>query len=494
MNIGDAQVAAMLAIGVFDEFFKALYAAGVIPAFSQQEVDTPIGRRHVTVLLQPPIFELGDPATNPRSLLHLLGQVELRRVGVSGGAPDATFPLDSWVHMDITLQQRPDDTPVGCIVYRGVDRPPAPPLTAEMIDDFFTSEEIQDILDDLRLELVLPIVESLEANLLPENEEPPPRSSWSADLRLLRAADSRWADALLVQVGLPGDDAGGGQDHSPLPHLTEFGIIYSRRLLNTALGVQAAEMESSETDGATITRLSLSMADTALLVDGQAERDNVVVTFTGPVRMSLIRGTHQFAVDSSDVDVDVDLPWWADLLLFLAGPVGGFFTFGLAPLIGSIVLATQGTSLGKLHRQLAAVPSLVRGSIGGALADGLAALAEGLRFETTVGETEPDSTPGHSRVENGHIAVFAQVFINPLTAAIVDGSYSRGLRRFVEFQIEGGRRLSAPELARLVKRGHIITPGYHAVEVRRSEDQVLRYMRANPDQDHSNNLLRLFAS
>ena len=119
--------------------------------------------------------------------------------------------------------------------------------------------------------------------------------------------------------------------------------------MNFVLGTTASEQEGTDIEGATITQLSLSMGDSTLLIDGRAERDGGVVTFTGPIEMSLIRGTDVFAVDTSGIDVDVDLPWYLDVLMFFTGPVGGILTLGFGPLIGEVVLATQGTSSGEVH-------------------------------------------------------------------------------------------------------------------------------------------------
>lgn len=494
MNIGQAQVAVVIAVNVLDAFFKALHAAGVIPPVSSADRTTPVGRRNVTTLLFSPLFEMAGPANNPRTLLNLTGEIELRAEGVTSGFPDATFPLNIWVRLDVILRERPGEAPYGCLVYGGVDQPVDFPLTDEMVDDFFNSPEIQQIFGDLQLEIVAPIIESLETNLFPDDDDPPAPDSWSAAVRLQRASNAGSVDALAVQVALPGEDATGGDEASFLPALTEFGIIYSRRLLDTMLGRQAAELEGSEVDDATITNLSLVMGNDALLLNGRAEQDNAVITFIGPVRMSLMRGTYQFAVDAQEISVDVDLPWWADVLLFFMRPAGGLLTLGLGPLFGSMILASQGTSLGEIEVSVGAAPFLVKGSISASLSDGLEALANGLVFETAVGNTQPESTPDHSRVENGHIGVFAQVFIKPLFKTIVDGRYSQAQRRFREFQLEGGRWLSSPELARIVKTGRITTPGYHGVERTLSEERVLRYMRANPDREAHNNLLEQFKS
>jgi hypothetical protein len=67
---------------------------------------------------------------------------------------------------------------------------------------------------------------------------------------------------------------------------------------------------------------------------------------------------------------------------------------------------------------------------------------------------------------------------------LVAAEYSRKLRRFVLFELEGGRRFRAQELARLMSIGKVAVPGFHQVRE--------NYIRADPDNVAANNLLRTF--
>jgi hypothetical protein len=490
MDIGQAQIAALVSIAVFDEFFKAMYRTGVIPAVTTSDQDTPLGPRNVTVRLEPPEFFLSEPSEGPRTLLRLSGAVELRAAGVTDGPTDFTSDFTTTVRLNINLEPRPGQPPMGRLMYAGVHESPAFPLTDQMVTEFFTSPEVETILDGVELDLFTPIIDSLEANLFPD-DPPPPRDAWRATYRLLHGATDSHVDSMSIQVALPGQDPGGGDDHSQLPALTEFGIIYSRQLLNTILEAQAEAQIGTEVDEAKITSLSLTMKGKAMHIDGRAERNGGAVTFAGPIRLHLIRGTTQFAVDADEVEVDVKLPWWLSVLMFLSGP-GGLLTFGLSWLVGHAIFASQGTSWREVQADLDAAPGRVQSAISAVLEEGLSALAEGLSFSTSMGAVVPQGTPDHSLVQNGHIAVFAQLFMNPMRSAISDGYYQRRGRRLGELQLENGRWFAAAELARLVKVGLITTPGYHAVEQTLANGRARRYMRANPDDRLSNNLLKRF--
>jgi hypothetical protein len=261
--------------------------------------------------------------------------------------------------------------------------------------------------------------------------------------------------------------------------------------MDELLAAAAAEQVGTESSGATITRMALSMHDDAILIDGHASKENAEIDFEGPVRIALIRGTTAFAGDAGGVEVDVDVPWWVDLLRFFTSPLGGFLSFGLLTLTGEVIFALGGTSSSEVEREIGAAPNLVRGSLTTTLTESLATLAEALEIETALGGTAAQSTLDRSVTEDGHIAVYAQVFVLPVVATIVDADYSKTLRRFRDYQIEGGRWFRSTELTRLVKTGIITTPRYHAVS-RIRDGQETGWMRADPDDSQINNLEELF--
>jgi hypothetical protein len=486
MNIGDTQIGIVFAVRFYDEFFKGLHRQGIFPAQFTSTVATPVGELLATTLLNPPAFELISDATQSYTRLSLNGTVELR--ADPEAEPLATYPLQTSVFLSLQLRAVDGAAPVLHFVYGGVDQPPDPPLTAAMVNDAFTTDPIATLLNEFELDIITPVIEALTDLRFAEGNAPP-ADTWDTALRLLPETGSNW-DAVCVYVALPETLQDLGDEFSFLPRLNEFGVIYDRTLMNFVLSAAASEQEGTEIEGATITQMSLSMGDNSLLVDGRAERDGGVVTFSGPIDMALIRGTDVFAVDTSGVDVDVDLPWYLDVLMFFTGPVGGILTLGLGPLIGEAILASKDTSSGEVHASLASVPGLVRGGIARTLASELDVLTEALHVEGEFGELAIMSSNDQSLIRGGSIGVFAQVLVNPISDLIIDGVYSNELRRFAEFRLAGGRQFSSPELSRFVDAEMITTPGYHAVH--RVAGEELRFMRADPDDALANNLLERF--
>jgi hypothetical protein len=139
-------------------------------------------------------------------------------------------------------------------------------------------------------------------------------------------------------------------------------------------------------------------------------------------------------------------------------------------------------------------PSIVRGGIARSFTGALDQLAQSLSNLGPLDTLQPVSTPESSIVEDGNLAVFAQVFINPFTASITSGRHSRSADRIFELGLDNGRLFEASELARIVGLGMITTPGYHAVApyIRDDGTAVRGYMRDNPDISVDDNLLVRF--
>jgi hypothetical protein len=129
-------------------------------------------------------------------------------------------------------------------------------------------------------------------------------------------------------------------------------------------------------------------------------------------------------------------------------------------------------------------PNLVRDGLANALGSGLAALSESLDDQTALGQVRIDSTPDSLQVVDSHLIFLAQVLVSPRSMKLVAAEYSKKLRRFVVFELEGGRRFRAQELARLMSTGKVAVPGFHQVRE--------NYIRADPDNVAANNLLRTF--
>jgi hypothetical protein len=456
--------------------------------------------KQITIDLEPPEFYIHSSTDDHHSRLRLSGSLDVRSANQPDADPDFSFDdIAIEILLSLALKEETNVSPKIGLVYEGVpdsekivvvDGDPDglssillnSQLSIDDIDALFAMPEIASTLDEVSIDVVSPITEALSPIYFPQevedNEPPPPPppapEDWSVSLHLMMAMIEGYMNAIGVFVALPGDDSNPGEPHSVLPSLTGLGFVYSRDFLDFVLTKGAKDKEGSKMDGAKIKRLSMSMLDDGIQVDGKAEKEGAEIKFSGPVIPRLARGTTYIAMDSSKVKVDVDLPWYADLLIFMTPIL--FFIPGIN------FLAVSKTV--EILHDVDEAPAVVREGLGTALGAQLAKLTEGLTIKTSVGEVTLDGTPDHSLVVNGHFLLFAQIFVSPITDTIVHGIYHRYSRRFTFFRLESGRQFRATELARLVNIGKIITPGFHDVEG--------RYMRANPDNETGNNLLEMF--
>lgn len=489
MNLGNAIVGTILGIHLLEEFFRGLQRIGTIPpTFSGTSNGT-----NFTIEIEPLKFEMAKPEVGPPyTRLHLTGNVTLE-------APFLELPLDTWVRMKPELEPAPNqpiDAPVLVFRYDGVDVSPTPPLTDAMIDDVFSSGPVSLIFDSISIPVLDPIIDGARASLFPEDTDPLHEPGlWAAALTLMPAAANQSAtvDALGLFVDLPGGDGTPGDITSFLPNLTEFGIVYARDFLDRKF--EKLNLEGQTINGAKVTEFTLAMEDTEIHIEGKAKKDVAVIEFSGPITIQLIRGETRFLVDTSAIDVDVILPWWLDLLFFLAGP-GGFLSGGLIPVFGGLIFeGVKGKSVSDTLAEIDAAPSNLRGSIAGTFANGIVSLAQALSNLGSLGTLQPALTPESSLVEDGNIAVFAQVFVNPVTETITDGTYSRRANRLLELQIVSGRWFTTSELARIVDLGLVTTPGYRAVGPHiRDGSPVRGYMQDEPDASKDDNLLVRFGN
>lgn len=493
MELNTAKLGTLLSVELIAEWLRGLHRIGVIP----REFSTGGGGAGggggiaATVTLLTLDVEMVTTGADPTMQLRLGGTVE----------PDGStlaLPLDTAVH--IAPELRPginplNDAAVLGFSYGGVASPPAAPLNGTMVDDLFTSGPAALILANLTLPLLGDLIDAAGTVFFPDVANPPPAAGlWEAAVTLMPGANSAGADtvdALGLFVDVPGGDASLDEATSILPRLTEFGLVYSRAFLDTRFETDSPVGE--QINGAEITEFVLEMGDTDLRVSGTAIKDSATITFSGPIEADLLRGSTVFRVDTSGVSVDVDVPWWADVLFFLTG-TGGFLTFGLTRYLGAVIVkAATDQELSDILADIDAAPGQVRGSISNDLGIGMSALAQALSNLGSVDVLQAASTPEASRITDGNIAVFAQVFVNPISVDLGAGTFSRRANQLVELQLTNDRWFTTSELARIVHLGLITVPGSRAVSPHvRGGRPVHGYMQDSPDTAEADNLLSRF--
>jgi len=475
MDMDSAKVAVLIGMGVFREFFDELYQHEAFPrkvAFNKDGLNL-----HVTVIIDKPDLLTAGPVHEIFPFLAIIGSLELRPLNDPEAAP-MVVPLDIKVKLAFRLRDKLQAAPVLTIAYDGVFGTPSAPISANDVDTLFQQPSVSEVLETVEIDVLGPLTEGVKDIFFSgENDVPPSPNQWPVALRILHADQRTGESCLGLFLALPGDNPNPEFINSPMPLKTGLGIIYSRDFLDFVLAEASHERIGESIKGAKVTRMAMHMLDDAIHINGRLEKDNAKINLQGPIQIALVRGTTRLATGTRDVSVDVDLPWYAEALPWLTKilffiPVFNFANIWLTPMEWEI------------EDEVSGAPQTVRRGLAGSLGASLQQLAEGLRVDEGIGSVTMDGTPDHSLVQNGNLLLFAQTFVSPLKSPIVKANYSRYYRHFIRYTLEDGRKFRSTELARLVSKGKVITPGFHEVKG--------RYMRANPDNETGNNLLEKF--
>ncbi|MFL5870363.1 MAG: hypothetical protein ACJ75R_04735 [Solirubrobacterales bacterium] len=497
VDLGDADAAVGVGLGVITDFLGELMRIGQLPDRREFDRDVSGQTFHVVVLLDPPRFEMVPTGPDaPRTQLHLTGTIEARPAADPGAVP-ATFPLDVAVRLSVVLVPA-QPVPVVGFRYEGVDGNPTPPVTAADIDEFMTSPEVQQILAGTQLPIADNLVRGLNESRFPLPATRPVDSDWSVQLTLTPASADT-VDAFVVSAGPPGTSATLAVTESFVAPRTGLAIVYGRGFLDLVLGRGAANRVGQTVDGAEVTSLSMSMADNGIKITGHVVREidtpvidvapDVDIDFDGVAVPRLVRGTTAMTMDTSGIDVDVDdsdeifygaLRWvltiGASALLFTG--VGSLTLLGIALWLTLVQAVWNGAV------ELDNASNVLRKSLAASLGAQLSVLAESLDDSTPAGDLTVDGSPDSAVTVDGNIVLFAQVIIVAMGARLRSAEYSRRLGRFVIFELDDRRRFRAQELARLMKADKISVSGFHHVGG--------RYVRSDHDNIAANNLLQSF--
>jgi hypothetical protein len=497
VGLGDADAAVGIGLEVVTDFLAELMRIGKLP--NRQELTRDFGGQtfSVVVLLDGPTFELVTAGPDaPRTRLHLTGTIEARPAADPGADP-ITFPLDAAVRLTIVLIPADPVAEVG-FRYDGVDGTPAFPVTADDIDAFMTSPDVQQVLDDTTLPIADNLVKGLNESKFPDPATRPADSDWSVRLTLTPGADDS-VDAFAVSAGPPGTLATLAVTESFVAPQTGLAVAYNRAFLDFMLELGAAAKRGKTVDEAKVTELTMVMADTGIQIDGHVVRavdspiidvlPDVDIDFDGIAVPQLIRGTTGMTMDTSGIVVDVgdfDEAFYGALKWVLTiGASALLFTgVGSLTLIGIALWATLVQKVWNKAADLDNAPNILRDTLAAVIGAQLSLLADSLDDSTDAGDLTVDGTPDRAVVVEGNIVLFAQVLIRSMQRRLRSAEYSHHLRRFAIFELDDRRKFRAQELARLMKAGKISVLGFHHVGG--------KYVRSDHDNIAANNLLQSF--
>ena len=278
VDLGSAVAGVSIAIAVMDDYMGELYRIERIPhsiplrrTIAGNDID-------LTLLLDPPRFEMAKPSgVDPYTRLLLTGTVEVRPAGQPNDPPEV-HALDAQALL--TLVKLPQ-AEVG-LRYDGVDGAPSDPLIAADIDGLFANPLVGALLDGIRLTAARELIEGISASI-PGGSIPV--DSWGFELTLMPAATDT-VDSFVMAVALLGSAAPALRE-SFVPANQGLAIAYNRSFLDLMLSIGADAKVGTTVEGAKILDLTLAMTDDSVQVDGHAEREvtvfpNVNISFLGP--------------------------------------------------------------------------------------------------------------------------------------------------------------------------------------------------------------------
>lgn len=499
VNLGDADAAVGIALEVVTDYLAELGRLGRLPLEIQLQRDFSGQLFDVVVTLDPPTFTMATDQSAPRTLLQLTGVIEARPADDPTANP-IVLPLAAVVRLTLILIP---EVPVSVVGFRydGVDSNPSFPISAQDIDDFMTSTEVQDLLASIRLDLAENLVDGLNESRFPSAAQRPSASDWTVRLTLTPAGGNDAVDSFVISAGAPGTNGSLSVTESFVAPRTGLAVAYGRPFLDLMLERGATAQRGTEVEGAEITSLTMVMADTGIHITGHVVREidtplidiapDVDIDFDGIAVPRLVRGTVALFMDTSGIDVDVDdsdeIFYGALRWVLTIGAAALLFTgVGLLTLAGIALWLTAVQFAWDKAADLDSAPGVLRRGLGAALGAQLSKLAESLDDSTPAGDLSVDGSPDSAAVVDGCIVLYAQVVIRGISARLRSAEYSSGLRRFAIFELSDRRRFRAQELARLMDAGKVVVSGFHPVDA--------DYVRSDHDMSAANNLLNSFSA
>lgn len=499
MNLGSA----LLLFGIDLELLQGIvnHIYGSDPSFRTVEGEDGAFRLE----LDGPVVETRDDAGSYRMGLHLTGRLFV------GDQPDALV-FDTWVRLAPEAVEV-EGTPVGTIAFDDIeDVVPAfaePAVRAAFEPDGF----IGTVLADLAIPAFEGLIESAAAQLFPGQPVDPSRFSSAfylghpASIRrpvwTMGRVDGDWepvldldvshgtVPALIASVALDGSDPVPPEAPSIVRRGTGLGLVTSASLFAARFAIESAAVVGTTIEGLTMDRLDVASTDYGFDVEGAGHKTGAEVSFAGSLVAVYRGGTGGDVVLRSNVETDVDLAWWVELASIVAAILPGIGWF-----LGDLFIWGPAQE--------------APGQIDAALLDKFSApLSSAAEQLTEAFDVDDIPTSAHLAdvwFFDGNMAVAAAAFAGTRTdeihAVTHDVAYvvpnpaeggdrtnrKRPVRSVAEVTLASGHILKPWQAGQLVLDGAITIPGHHAVRNPLATGGV--YLRSDPDDTTSNNLLR----
>jgi hypothetical protein len=479
MDIGNAKLAFGLSIKLFDDILKGLYDKNVFPnrLFFDQEIELLEGLPatvHVTATLDRPTFGMhtAPGSGTPFTRLDLSGVVSAQ-ITIAGQTSPELFqiPLNAKVGLDLVLKPRSGKAPLIGLAYSGVKSVQAP-LQAKYVDDLFATPQVAAILDNLQLDVLTPIIETLEDVYFfgTSAGQKPARDAYPILLALMKARP-QYAAAIGLLIDIPPSTINVTTVPSFVPRSAEFLAHIGPAMTDLMVQRGADEVRAwlrKKSKDLKVTDIGLTLENNRVDVHGTVEHKPTGAEghLSGAFTFRHGPGSPVMYLVGSDIDIDIDLPWWVTLVSILVPPVG-FLIYSAENLVENDV------------------PDIAQKRIAAMINNLLSNLASAVNFDGLSIEGLPiEVYPDRIELDDNAVTAEIQILAYPLIEGLKRADYSKLFRRFVMFHLATGRRYMTEDLAEFMAKGLVIVPEYHEVGG--------QYIRANPDNIEANNLLKRF--
>ncbi len=488
-----------LELDLFQGIINFLYEN--LPAF--RTVEDPNGAYRLE--LDPPLIEVRDTG-DYRMGIHLTGKLFL------GDNPNPLL-FDAWVRLKPEVGENEDGVPVGQLVFDAIEEVTPAPAASAVADSFGSEGTIGKALNSLKLDVFNDLAMSVHNQLFPPGTafsfdtfslafylgQPTSmdRPVWSIkregehyvpDLQLDFSQVTK--PALVASVALAGDEAIPSDFPSIVRPGTGVALVTTKRLFDARFILQTALMVGTEMQGLTIDSFSAASTSYGFDIDGAGHKTGADVSFSGSLIAQFLGGVGGQLVLRSTIETDVDTSWWVDILSVVAALIPG-----LGWILGEIFIweptrdAPQQVETALLDRFLTPI----------------ADAAQGIADNFSIDIIPTDAFLADVWFFDGHMTVavsaFAGTRISDITSVSRDIAYlakkptttgkhtnrRRTVESVFEITVTGGYQLKPWQAGQLVHKKLLTIPGHHAVESPLAKGGF--YLRSNPDNTTSNNLL-----
>ena len=498
MDTGSSLQLFALEVDLLQGVVNFLYDA--LPSF--RTIEDPDGDYRLE--LEPPLVETrADGAF--RMGIHMRGQLFL------GTSPNAVL-FETWVRLRPEVGADDDDNPVGVLVFDSVEEV-IPPVAGPVVADAFgPGGTVASALDALKLDVFSALTKSVHDQLFPGT--PFDRDAFSVAFYLGRPAsmarpiwqirldgdhyvpdldlDVSYATtpALVASVALTGQEPVPPGSPSIVRPGTGLALMTTALLFDLRFTIESATIPGTVLEGLTMDSFDASSTDYGFDITGAGHKTGATVSFSGSLVAQFRGGVGGQLIMRSTIDTDVDTAWWMDLLSVVAALIPGIGWF-----LGEVFI----------WEPSAEAPGKVEAALLDKFLTPISDAAQRLANEFSIDIIPTSAFLADVWFFEGHMAVAAAAFVGRRSVGVQSVSRDvahvakdpagagkhanrrRPVQSVAEIVLTTGHALKPWQAGELVADGILTIPGHHAVHNPLAHGGV--YLRSNPDDDSSNNLL-----